>query len=173
MKRSRWCPKVASLASAGIVLLALSSVTHAYPARVVAILDGDTLVAIADTHQQVRCRLYGIDAPEKSQAFGERSKQSLSELVFQKRVELTAVGSDQYGRTICRIAESGRDVNLTQVERGMAWVYRRFTSDRNYLAAEASARQALKGLWQDPMPIPPWAFRRAVRSDGQTMGNTK
>lgn len=151
------------LVATGLALLSLTTLAHAFPARVVSILDGDTLIALTDTKQQVRCRLYGIDAPEKSQPFGDRSKQSLSELVYRKQVEVTAMGSDQYGRTICRISEGGRDVNLAQLQMGMAWVYRRYTNEGSYIAAEASARQSSKGLWQDKTPTAPWAYRRAAR----------
>jgi hypothetical protein len=55
--------------------------------RVVGVSDGDTITVLdsAKTHHKIR--FAGIDAPENGQAFGERSKQSLSTLVFQKRVE--------------------------------------------------------------------------------------
>jgi endonuclease YncB( thermonuclease family) len=66
--------------------------TSAFPAewivegRVVGISDGDTITVLDDTKTQHKIRLAAIDAPEKGQVFGERSKQSLSALVFQKRV---------------------------------------------------------------------------------------
>jgi micrococcal nuclease len=51
-------------------------------ARIVGITDGDTVKALMAGNQLFRVRLSWIDVPEKSQAFGQRSKQHLSELVF-------------------------------------------------------------------------------------------
>ena len=51
-----------------------------------------------DAKAQHKIRFAGIDAPEKGQAFAERSKQSLSALVFQKRVEARCHKKDRFGR---------------------------------------------------------------------------
>lgn len=56
---------------------------------VIAVVDGDTLTALCD-QQQVKVRLAEIDAPEKKQLFGQRSKQSLSEMCFNKQTVITA-----------------------------------------------------------------------------------
>jgi endonuclease YncB( thermonuclease family) len=69
--------------------------------RVVAISDGDTITVLDPDNRQHKIRLAGIDAPEKGQTFGERSKQSLSALVFQRRVEAHCHKKDRYGREIC------------------------------------------------------------------------
>ena len=53
----------------------------------VGVSDGDTITLLDDAKVQHKIRFAGIDAPEKGQAFGERSKQNLSALVFQRRVE--------------------------------------------------------------------------------------
>jgi endonuclease YncB( thermonuclease family) len=54
--------------------------------RVVRLADGDTITVLDSTNTQHKIRLSGIDAPEKSQPFGNRSKESLSDLVFSKTV---------------------------------------------------------------------------------------
>ncbi len=56
--------------------------------RVVGVADGDTVTVLATNHQQHKIRLAGIDAPEKTQPFGTRSKQDLSDLVFNKEVRV-------------------------------------------------------------------------------------
>jgi endonuclease YncB( thermonuclease family) len=43
--------------------------------RVVGVSDGDTITVLDDAKTQHKVRFAGIDAPEKGQAFGERSKQ--------------------------------------------------------------------------------------------------
>lgn len=54
-------------------------------ATVIGISDGDTLTVLDKDKQQVKIRLAEIDAPESHQAFGSRSKQSLSNLCFGKK----------------------------------------------------------------------------------------
>jgi len=52
---------------------------------VVGVADGDTVTVLDASKTQHKIRLSGIDAPEKKQAFGMRSKQSLSDLVLISR----------------------------------------------------------------------------------------
>ena len=68
-----------------LVLLALwvlSAWAETFEGRVVSVADGDTITLLDSNRQQHRIRLAGIDAPEKAQPFGQRSKQHLSELAF-------------------------------------------------------------------------------------------
>lgn len=97
---------------------------------VIAISDGDTLTVLSDDRQQVKVRLAEIDAPEKQQAFGTRSRQSLGELCHEKHAEVRVVDVDRYGRTVGRVACDGTDANEAQVRRGMAWVYDRYAQAR-------------------------------------------
>lgn len=129
---------------------------------VVGIADGDTLTALSASRERVKCRLYGIDAPEKKQAFGQASKLSLSELSFGRTAQIDIVGRDRYGRAICKIAVAGLDVNKEQIARGMAWMYRRYASDRSYSDAELQAQTRRVGIWRDTQPVAPWEFRRKI-----------
>ena len=131
--------------------------------RVVKIADGDTLTALSENMQQVKCRLYGIDAPEKKQAYGQASKMSLAQLSFGRSAQIDIVGRDRYGRAICRVAVGGVDVNKEQIARGMAWMYRQYADDRSYSDAEMVAQLRRVGIWREARPVPPWAFRRAGR----------
>jgi endonuclease YncB( thermonuclease family) len=70
------------------------------PAQVVGVTDGDTITAIVDG-RQIKVRLNGIDAPEKKQAFGNVSKQALSDLVFGQRVSIVPLGKDRWGAGDC------------------------------------------------------------------------
>jgi endonuclease YncB( thermonuclease family) len=56
--------------------------------RVVGVADGDTITVLDGAKMQHKIRLAGIDAPEKSQPFSQRSKESLSGLVFSKPVKV-------------------------------------------------------------------------------------
>ncbi|ELZ4142070.1 thermonuclease family protein [Salmonella enterica] len=126
---------------------------------VIAILDGDTIDVLID-RQPVRVRLAQIDAPEKRQAFGTRSRQALSALVFRQSVTVADAGRDRYGRVLGTVYVSGVNVNAEMVRQGMAWVYRQYATDRSLFALEDEARAGRRGLWADPSPVPPWQFRR-------------
>lgn len=135
---------------------------HLY--RVVGVADGDTLTALSLGRRQIKCRLYGIDAPEKKQAYGQASKLSLAELTFGREAQIEVVDRDRYGRSVCRIAVAGVDINREQIARGMAWMYRQYTSDRDYQEAELVARTRRIGIWREAEPTPPWAFRKSGRN---------
>lgn len=88
---------------------------------VVGLSDGDTVTVLDSSKAQHKVRLGGIDAPEKKQAFGERSRQSLSDLVFHKQVEVEFSKTDRYGRIVGKVLVSNVDAGLEQVKRGLAW----------------------------------------------------
>ncbi|MGY6214497.1 thermonuclease family protein [Methylolobus aquaticus] len=134
--------------------------------RVVAVHDGDTLTVLDRYRREYRIRLHLIDAPEKNQDYGSRSKQSLSQLVYKRDVSVEVTTVDRYHRLVGKVLWGGYDINLEQVARGMAWVYRRYGKDERYLAAEAAARRARLGLWAKARPVPPWEFRKDERDDG-------
>lgn len=153
------------------LLLALACAAHAetVTGRVVGVADGDTITVLDADKVQHKIRLAGIDAPEKKQAFGNRSKESLSGLVFDKTVNVETEKRDRYGRQIGKVLVNGQDVNLAQVERGMAWFYRQYQREQSpddrklYEAAEDAAKAGKRGLWRDTEPVPPWDFRHAKR----------
>lgn len=127
--------------------------------RVVSVQDGDTLTVLVD-RRQVRIRLKDIDAPEKKQAFGERSRQSLAELCFEKQAAFDDARKDRYGRVVARVTCAHTDAALAQVRRGMAWVFDRYVEDRSLYDLQQEARLNRNGLWQEANPIPPWQWRR-------------
>lgn len=136
--------------------------------KVIGISDGDTLTVLVE-RQQVKVRLVEIDAPEKGQAFGNRSKQSLSDLCFDRTATLADKGKDRYGRTLAQVYCDGIDANAEQVRRGMAWVYDRYVTDRGLYLIQEEAKAAKRGLWADTEPMPPWEWRhRGKTTDSET-----
>jgi endonuclease YncB( thermonuclease family) len=134
--------------------------------RVVAVADGDTLTVLDAQQKQHKIRLLGIDAPEKAQPFGQKSKESLSLLAFQKQVQVRSSKKDRYGRTVGQVFVGNTDVCLEQVKLGMAWHYKAYQREQApedrvlYARAELQAREQRVGLWTDPSPVEPSAFRR-------------
>jgi len=151
----------------GIALLLIASACGAgdsYNANVVGISDGDT-IKVLHKGKQVKIRLYGIDTPERRQAFGKKAKQFTSQKVFRKTVQIIPMDTDRYGRTVALVQLPDESVTLNEaiVRNGFAWVYRKYcTADfcPNWLEYERKARSVGRGLWKDPDPIPPWEYRR-------------
>jgi endonuclease YncB( thermonuclease family) len=151
-------------------LIALLFVCHCNAAtiegRVVGVADGDTVTVLDANKVQHKIRLAGIDAPEKKQPFGQRSKQSLSDLVFDKTVTVETNKRDKYKRNVGKVLVDGVDANLMQVQRGFAWHYKAYEREQSandrmaYANAEIEARGAKRGLWANVDPVPPWEFRR-------------
>jgi len=131
---------------------------------VVAIADGDTLTILDESNRQTKIRLAEIDAPERGQPYGTRSKQSLSEVCFRQPAAVYVVDIDRYGRTVGRVHCSGTDANAEQLRRGMAWVYDRYAKDKSLYRLQDEARATGRGLWADPEPTPPWEWRRRPKS---------
>lgn len=129
---------------------------------IVGITDGDTLTARCP-ERQIKVRLAEIDAPEKKQPWGERSRQSLAELCFQKKAKIQPVSRDRYGRTVAKVACDDLDANAEQVKRGMAWVYDKYAKDDKLYEQQEEARKNRQGLWADMRPVPPWEWRHSRR----------
>ena len=130
---------------------------------VVNVSEGDAFTMLVNG-RQVMVRLESIDAPEAKQAYGLRSQQSLTELCADKTAAVMETGRDTRGRTLGWVTCDGVDVNLEQVRRGMAWVYKRYAAHGSPLyKAEAAARGRYLGLWADPRPVAPWEWREAVK----------
>ena len=129
--------------------------------RVVRVADGDTITVLDAANAQHKIRFNGIDAPESHQAFGQKSKQHLSDYVAGKNVTVTWKSKDKYGRILGTVWLGSTDINLQMLRDGYAWHYKRFDSNPTYAAAESEARAARRGLWSDPHPIPPEQFRHA------------
>lgn len=128
--------------------------------RVVSVTDGDTLVVLV-AKKQIKVRLTEIDAPERKQPFGTRSRQSLADLCASKDARVVEQGKDRYGRTLGRVYCAGVDANAEQVRRGFAWVYVKYApKDSPLYQLERRARLSKRGLWADDRVVPPWEWRK-------------
>ena len=157
--------KFKSVATALALCLVFQVQADTLLGKVINVADGDTITVLDDTHTQHKIRLTGIDAPEKRQAFGNVSKQSLADMVAGQPVAVEWVKVDKYGRKVGKVLLAGLDCNLVQIKRGLAWHYKQYqreqspTDQQSYAAAEIEARAAKLGLWRDADPMPPWEFR--------------
>jgi endonuclease YncB( thermonuclease family) len=148
--------------AAAALVIHVAALAGEFEGMVVGIADGDTLRVLVDRHEVV-IRLDQIDAPEKGQAFGQRSRESLADLAFEKTVRVIDHGRDRYGRTIGTIFVDDVNINDEQVRRGMAWVFVRYVREPRLFEIERVAREEKRGLWVDRDPIPPWEWRDQKR----------
>lgn len=136
----------------------MSTPTQAFSCKVIAITDGDTFSCLSE-NQKKTIRLYGIDAPEKKQAYGQAARRYLSGQILGKEVSVTSFGKDAYGRILGSARIGDHEVNHKMVAAGYAWVYRQYSHDPSLVRAEETARAGKAGLWSDPHPINPADFR--------------
>ena len=127
---SGWLSISRLLLSTLFFLLSLSAQAETLEGTVVKISDGDTLTLLTSSNQQVKVRLAGIDTPENKQPFGNKAKQALAKLAFQKQALVEVETKDRYGRTVGIVFVNGQNVNAELVRLGMAWVYRKYTEDK-------------------------------------------
>ena len=148
-----------------LIFIAVFAHAETLTGKVVGVMDGDTIEVLDSNKTTHRIRLGGIDAPEKAQPFGARSKQHLSDQVFGKEVEVQSNKTDKYGRTVGKVIVGGKDANLEQVRAGLAWHYKEYQKEQSvadrvaYDTAETSARNQKSGLWIDARPMAPWQWR--------------
>lgn len=151
------------VAVAALVLQLSAPASAAEIAGHARIIDGDTIDV-----GTVRVRLHGIDAPEGRQTCqieartyqcGEMAAMALANLIGTHWVDCIERDRDQYGRTVavCYLAGRTIDVNREIVRQGWALAYRQFS--RDYVDAEAEAKQARAGMWAGTFQ-PPWEYRR-------------
>jgi micrococcal nuclease len=129
--------------------------------KVVAVSDGDTIKVILDG-VETRVRLASIDAPEKSQAYGQKSKEFTSSKCFGQAVTLRITDTDKYGRKVAFVTlPDGTSLNRELVRAGLAWHYKRYSTDASLDELQAEAKAAGLGLWADVNPVAPWDFRKS------------
>lgn len=134
-----------------------------FTAKAVSVTDGDTITVLHDDNEKV-IRLNGIDCPEKSQAYGKKAKKFTSDRVMDEVITVDAKDVDRDGRTIGNVLlADGTNLNRALVQEGLAWWFFKHSQDETLKALEMEAREGKRGLWRDPIPIPPWVYRKIQR----------
>lgn len=163
----RWLARALPLAaSLLLVLQPAAAAGYALSGKVVEVVDGDTITVRVGVRVLHHVRLAWIDAPEKKQPYGQRSKQYLTELIYDRNVVLDCAHRERNPLEVCVVSLDGRNINLEQVRAGMAWWYRTEATNQSeelrasYEAAELEARTEHAGLWADAEATAPWEWRR-------------
>lgn len=135
--------------------------SQTFNVKVIGISDGDTFTGLNRDSLQLKFRIYGIDAPEKKQAFGTKSREHLASLIFGQNVTVHINDQDGWGRYIATVSiDDGRDVGKEMIKAGLAWHYKQYDNSEEYAQTEQIAKDSKSGLWSDPNAVPPWQFRK-------------
>jgi endonuclease YncB( thermonuclease family) len=161
----------------GVVLVSFSLIAQsaAIEGRVINVADGDTITILDLERKQHRIRINGIDAPERGQPFGDRSRRNMADMVAGKEVTADCHKVDRYGRQVCKVwvqpsdcpmCSKTLDVGHAQILAGMAWWYREYAKEQTpedlgrYESEENEARMRKRGLWVLKEPVAPWEWRK-------------
>lgn len=131
-------------------------------ARVMGVIDGDTFVTLEGRRQDT-IRLFGIDAPEIGQEYGQQAAEELRQKISGRDVVLIPKGKDKYGRTVARVFCGGEDISLWMLRKGLAWYMEDYCKNKDYRKAYLKARADGKGLWTSRNPVNPKYFRMQHR----------
>lgn len=128
--------------------------------KVIKVADGDTFTILTKENEQIRVRFYGIDAPERKQDYGTKSRNFVNELVYGKMVKIEDKGIDRYKRLLGVIWIDGINLNEALLENGLAWHYKQFDKSKRYAELEEKAKKNKLNIWSQENPIAPWEFRK-------------
>ena len=130
--------------------------------KVIDVVDGDTY-KVSVNNKTIKVRLLGIDCPEHDQAFGQKVKKVAQKYVQGKTILIKISGKDLYHRALGTVfLENGTNICQELVKTGYAWKYK-YSNDPILETLENKARKSKLGLWADPNPISPWAFKKSKK----------
>ena len=143
--------------------LTAQQISNQIEGKVIAVKDGDTIVILFDG-KPLAIRLAHIDCPEikKKQPYGTAAKKFTADFCFGKIVRVENDGKfDRNKRMIAVVYnENGINLNRQLVKAGLAWHFKKYSSDLVYAQLEIAARNNRTGLWAENNPTPPWEWRK-------------
>lgn len=152
-----------------ICFFSASAISEVLNGTVVGVSDGDTITVLDNSNKEHKVRLMGIDAPEKSQSFGNQAKKTLSNYIYKKEVSVEYKKLDKYKRIVGKVTLDERDICLQMIRDGMAWHYKEYAKEQSktdkdlYSEAEAKARKLKVGLWHQADATKPSNFRNLLK----------
>jgi len=144
------------------IFFLISISAYAKPATVVRVIDGDTIKVVDETGLTT-VRLYGIDSPEKSQAFGLVAKDFVEMMIKGKIVDVLPTGGRTYDRSVAVVMFGTQCLQEQLLLAGYAWVYPQYCKKSFCQAWEKLQRISAGnrvGLWSGSAPVRPWVWRK-------------
>jgi endonuclease YncB( thermonuclease family) len=145
-----------------------------FQAKVMKVIDGDTIKVVDRDFETLLVQFRGVDAPELPQDFGQEAQAALNERLENKVVRVVVNKRDEFDRITGEVYEADESINVWIIKQGFGWYNHKYDSDRAKSAAEVEAREAGLGLWASTAPIPPWVWKNPP-DDGRfyVQGNGK
>jgi micrococcal nuclease len=122
--------------------------------------DGDT-VKIKDQAYEYKLRITDIDAPERNQTYGKKSRRALMDFCAEADIYVAISGTDKYGRKLGKLLCNQQDASMYMVKYGHAWFNNRYSMDYSLGLLQDEARNNKLGLWQSQQPTAPWIWRKS------------
>ena len=147
--------------------------------QAIKVSDGDTLSVQKVENgkfvgEVMKIRMFGIDAPEKTQDYGIESKQALEKLVNGKTLEIEEKNRDRYGRTVAVVYVNGKNINEEMVKNGNAWWYQEYDKkDTKMQAYQENAKKNKLGLFGKRGYVEPWNYRKEKKSAATSKTKSK
>ena len=147
--------------------------------QAIKVSDGDTLSVQKVENgkfvgEVMKIRMFGIDAPEKTQDYGIESKQALEKLVNGKILEIEEKNRDRYGRTVAVVCVNGQNVNEEMVKNGNAWWYQEYDKkDTKMQAYQENAKKNKLGLFGKKGYVEPWNYRKEKKAAAKSKTKSK
>ncbi len=133
------------------------------PIKVTHVGDGDSFKANLGLFP-IEVRIYGIDAPEYTQAHGKEARNALAKLVENKNISIQALETDSYKRAISIVyLPNGKILQEELLKNGEAWLYTYYCKHaicKEWKKLEEEAKSKKIGLWANNKATPPWEYRR-------------
>lgn len=138
-----------------------------FTARVINVLDGNTLEVLDENDETYTFQLSEVDAPELGQELGEEAKAFTEELTLKKKVIVERTGKDWLGNKLAIIKlKNGKSLDEELLKAGLGWASKKASAQSASL--QSAAEQNKIGIWSATEPTPPWIYRRQ-----QTMTQAK
>lgn len=143
-----------------------------FDAKVMKVIDGDTIKVVDRDFQTLLIQLNGVDAPEVPQDFGTEARDALAKRLHEKVVHVVIASRDELDRIAAEVFDGDESMNVWVIAQGYGWYNHKYDTDEAKSVAETEARSATKGLWASETPVPPWVWKNPP-DDGRlyTQGN--
>lgn len=129
--------------------------------RLISCYDGDTCTFKKPNEtNKIKVRFFGIDAPEKKQAFGTQSRDSLTKLLSEaKNIRLECNGKKSFKRMVCDVYADNVYANQYLVRNGYAWDAEKYSKGKFKLDQEHAQKNKL-GMWVSDGNVVPSEYRK-------------
>ena len=107
-------------------LFCFMNISQMINAKVIKIVDGDTIYLGHKKYGKIKVRLAEIDTPERDQPHGKIATDVLKKMILKKSVELHKVTIDKYKRVVGTIYLNNLEINYFLVRNGFAWCYDKY-----------------------------------------------